>query len=152
MKWEANDLERYLSAKEYIDTAIIPLQPFQLFDEEKLEEDAFQREVLKIFSLEIEKELSGRTMLTPTYNYLKSSDISNEITRLNSWIEEINHQPFKTIILLTFESKWKKVEKELNGSMIWLPGIKSGDLRSPETLNLIKNQVEQTSELIKSYW
>ena len=101
MKWNNTDLEKYIQAKEFIDTVIIPLQPFQIGNDSNLSKEAFQREVLSIFVNEIEKELSGRILLVPEFNYLKS-DIQNESEKVNVWIEELNKQPFKTIIFFMF--------------------------------------------------
>jgi len=151
MKWNNTDLEKYIQAKEFIDTVIIPLQPFQIGNDSNLSKEAFQREVLSIFVNEIEKELSGRILLVPEFNYLKS-DIQNESEKVNVWIEELNKQPFKTIILMTFDSGWKKVENDLTGQLLWLPGIQSGDINSPEMKAIINSQVQQISELIRSYW
>lgn len=152
MKWKTDDLKKYIQAKEYIDTIIIPVQPIHFSDESNLEKDSFLRESLAIFSNDIEQELSGRVMLTPTYNYIKSTDLSDEVTRLNEWIKEVKKQPFTTIFILTFEIAWKKTESEIEGNLLWLPGISSGDITSKETTTLIRNQVEQISELIRSYW
>lgn len=151
MRWNAADLEKYLDAKEYIDTLIIPLQKFQITNETKLIEEAFQREILSLFSYEIEKVLSGRVLLTPEFNYL-SDQLDSEIDRLNSWVEEIVNQPFKTIIFLTFDSNWNKHSNDLNGHLLWIPAMQTGDLHSPEMKTLIKGQVEQIIELIQSYW
>lgn len=152
MKWFHEDMKKYKTAKEYIDTAIIPLQAFQLTDEQSLEDDAFQREVLSIYAQEIEKELSGRMMLTPTYNYLKFGSNVDEIKRLNEWVTHLQEQPFKTIFIMTFDMEWKKNEKDLDANLLWLPGIKKGNIRSEETIQVIRSQVEQISELIRSYW
>lgn len=152
MKWKTDDLKKYVQAKEYIDTVIIPLQPFHFSEESSLEKDAFLRESLAVFSNDIEKELSGRVMLTPTYNYAKFSNIEDEVARLNDWIKEIEKQPFSTVFILTFETAWKKNESAINGNLLWLPGISSGDINSKETITVIRNQVEQISELIRSYW
>ncbi|MBO1003042.1 DUF2487 family protein [Pseudogracilibacillus auburnensis] len=152
MKWFSEDLTKYIQAKEYIDTVIIPLQAFHLSEDNSLKKDAFQREVLSIYAREIEKELSGRILLTPTYNYLKFSDIDREVNRLNEWLNDIGNQPFKTVFAMTFDNSWKKIEKELDCHLLWLPGIKSGNIKSEETLKVIRSQVEQISELIRSYW
>lgn len=152
MKWFQNDLQKYGQAKEYIDTLLIPLQSFHLSEEENLTKDSFQREVLSIYANEIEKELSGRLMLAPTYFYLKSSDQQAEIDRLNEWIKDIEQQPFKTVFLMTFDNRWKKVEKDLNANLLWLPGLKPMDIHSKEAVSVIRNQIEQISELIRSYW
>ena len=152
MKWYREDLKEYLQVKEYIDTIIIPLNAFQFSQESSLEKDAFHWEVLSIYTNEIEKELSGRLLLTPPYSYLKTNHVENEIERLNAWISDVKTQPFEHVFLLTLDNAWKKVEKELNANLLWLPGMKPVNMKSEETVQLIRAQVEQISELIRSYW
>src|SRR5699024_11215380 len=98
------------------------------------------------------KELSGRVMLSPTYYYLKTADLKEELDRLNHWIADIQKQPFNEVFLFTFDNAWKKIEKDLEGNLLWFPGMKTGNIRSQEANTLIRNQVEQISELIRSYW
>src|SRR5699024_5513743 len=124
---------------------------FQVENESQLIKDAFQREVMFVFSQEIEKELSGRVLLAPEFNYL-TAQIDNEVARLNDWIKALKAQPFKTVILMTFDPSWKKHEQDINGNVLWLPGIQTGDIRSPEMKTIINSQVQQISELIRSYW
>lgn len=143
---------KYVGAKEYIDTLLIPLIPLQFSNDGEAEKLAFQQEVMSILANEIETELSGRLMLVPNYCYLKNSDKGTEAERINQWIEDVEQQPFKHIILLTFDASWRKYEKELNGHFLWLPGMKSGDLQSKETHQLLRDQVQELSEIIRSYW
>lgn len=152
MKWYKDDLNKYISAKEFIDTIIIPVQGFQLSQDSSLEKDAFQGEVLSIYANEIEKELSGRVMLLPIYTYFKNTRMENEVTRLNEWVNEVLKQPFKTVFILTLDMNWKKIEKELEGNLLWLPGMKPTDLHSSEAVQLIRNQVGEISDLIRAYW
>ncbi|WP_286191247.1 YpiF family protein [Virgibacillus salexigens] len=152
MKWKKADVAQYLEAKEYIDTILIPLIPYQMTGDTELEKNAFQNELTSVLANELEKELTGRIMLTPTYNYVKAADREEEVNRIHSWIEEIQQQPFPHIFLLTLDSSWKKHEQALDGTLLWLPGMKSGDLHSAEMHRFIRDQVEQVSELIRSYW
>ncbi|HLR54082.1 MAG TPA: DUF2487 family protein [Pseudogracilibacillus sp.] len=152
MKWSKSDLEKYLDVKEYVDTVILPLHPFHLSEDATIVKDAFQLDVLDKYATEIEKKLSGRVMLVPTYMYLKHSDKEAEIERLNTWIKNIKEQPFTEIYLFTFDNTWKKVEQSLAGNLLWFPGMKTGDLKNPETTKIIRNQVEEISELIRSEW
>ncbi len=152
MKWNEEDLKKYISAKEYIDTAIIPLQAVQLSEDAQLERDAFQAEVLSIYANEIEKELSGRVLLMPTYHYLKTNDLIDESNRFNGWVRDLQKQPFKEVFAFTFEPSWRKMEKELDCHVLWFPGMKDGNVKSTEAVQLIRSQVEQISELIRSYW
>ncbi|WP_077326673.1 DUF2487 family protein [Virgibacillus siamensis] len=152
MRWKKDELEQYLSAKEYIDTMIIPLLPFQLSQDSDVTKDAFQREVLEAFSTELEQELTGRVILTPTYNYLKTADKQSEIDRINTWTEDMNSQPVNHVFFTTFDSSWKKVEQAVPGTLLWIPGITDGEIDSKEMQRLIRSQVEQVSELIRTYW
>lgn len=152
MKWFKKDLEQYKDAKEFVDTIIIPLQPFHFSDSKDLEKDAFNREILTIYTTELEKELSGRIMLTPTYTYLKTTLLDREVERLNEWIDNIKTEPFNYIFLLSLDMEWKKVEDNLDGNLIWLPGMKPANIQEKATIQLLHNQVEQISDLIRSYW
>lgn len=152
MKWIRKDIEQYIQAKEYIDTLIIPLVPFHLSEDNEVAKHAFQTEVLSHFSNELEKELSGRVMLTPNYYYLKSVDKEEEIVRINSWIEDTKKQPFNSIFFVSFDSTWKKYEPSLQGTLLWLPSMLTGDIHSEETNHIIRDQVKQVSELIRSFW
>lgn len=150
MKWNNEELERYVQAKEYVDTILLPLIPFQFGDDEASVKTSFQNEVIQIFTNEIEKELSGRIMLAPSYYYLK--DPTEETTRINSWVEDMQKQPYQHIILLTFDAGWKKVERDLQGNVLWLPAVQSGDLKSNEMQGIIRDQISQVSEIIRSFW
>ncbi|HLR65112.1 MAG TPA: DUF2487 family protein [Pseudogracilibacillus sp.] len=152
MKWTVEDLEKYVQAKEYIDTLIIPLIPFQLQNETTILNEAFQETVLRHSTHQIEDELSGRVMLTPQYTYIKSSDLEDEVNRLNQWVTHLKEQPFKSVFFVTFDMQWKKVEQELEGHLIWLPIGKKADINSQEAKTVIHNQVEQISEFIRMFW
>ncbi|AXI09339.1 DUF2487 family protein [Oceanobacillus sp. 143] len=150
MRWRSSDLNQYENAKQYVDTIIIPCMPFHMdANSEKL---AFQNELLTIFASEIEKVLAGRVMLMPTYSYLKSAEKEAEIRRINAWITDIKKQPFTSIFLLTLDAAWKKNEQALDGHLLWLPSVQSGNLQSNEMKAVIRDQVNQIIELIRSYW
>lgn len=152
MRWIKGDLERYVGAKEYIDTLLVPLLPFEFSNDDHLTKNAYQIEILTIFLHELEKEFTGRIVLSPHYYYLKSSKKEDELERLNSWVEDAKKQPFEHVFFVTFDATWKKEEVAMDGTLLWLPATQSGDLQSKETAILIRDQVEQVSELIQTYW
>lgn len=154
MKWAKSDLSQYKEAKEYVDTLLVPLIPFQLSNDKTYEKEAFQKEFLLLFVHKIEKELAGRIMLTPDYNYVLSKEMKreNEVARLNGWIQNCKTQPFQHTFLVTFDSGWKKNESEMQGTLLWFPGMDEGDLQSAEIQSVVKNQANQVVELIRSYW
>src|SRR5699024_9834281 len=150
MRWKKAELEKYVQAKEYVDTIFLPLTPFQLGSDEDAKKNSLQNELINIFAHEIEKELSGRIMLVPNYYYINNKE--DEVNRINSWINDMRKQPFEHIILFTFDAGWKKYEKELQGNVLWLPGMQTGDLHSQEMQSVIRDQIAQVSEIIRSYW
>lgn len=152
MKWTKTDMERYKDAKEFVDTLLIPLSPFEIGDDSSLEKDSFQQEVLHLFVHEIEQQLAGRVLLIPTYMYLKDADKENEVKRIQDFLENAQKQPFEHVFYITFDASWRKHEAVLQGNVLWVPSVQKGDLRSKEVQSLIRDQVEQLSELIRSYW
>lgn len=152
MKWIKADLERYTEAKEYIDTLLVPVLPFQFSDDAQLGKSAFQMEVMLVFINELERELMGRVLLAPPYNYLKRANKTTEIQRLSMWIEDAQQQPFEHVFYITFDGTWKKEEQSLKGTLLWLPVPQSGDIYSKEIVTMIRDQVEQVGELIRSFW
>lgn len=152
MRWNKQDLEKFIPSKEYVDTLLIPLLPFQLSENEDIEKMAFQCEVLTIFIKELEKELTGRVLLTPQYYYNKKASKHSESTRVNTWVDDALSQPFEHVFFITFDATWKKEERDLNGSLLWLPSNHSVEINSKEMVMIIRDQVAEVGELIRSYW
>ncbi|QKY69197.1 YpiF family protein [Lentibacillus sp. CBA3610] len=152
MKWIKQDLQQYVQAKEYVDTIIIPLLPFQLSNDSNLEKDAFQSEILSVFNRELEKELTGRVLLAPNFHYLTSADKEAEMERVHTWVEDIQTQPFHHVFFVTSDSGWKKVEQSLQGSLIWLPATATESMKASDIQSVIRSQVKEVTELIRSYW
>ncbi|MRG86392.1 DUF2487 family protein [Salinibacillus xinjiangensis] len=153
MKWKRQDMQQYLKSKEYIDTAIVPLLPFSMEgNDEDLLSLTYQHEVMDVFTERLEKEYKGRIFRFPTYSYLATSKIEDEVERLNGYYEQLKTQPFQFVFYLTFDAKWKKHEKNLEGQLLWLPILKDGDIHQEETKKVILDQNEQITDLIRAYW
>ncbi|SFE45962.1 Protein of unknown function [Lentibacillus persicus] len=152
MKWVKHDLQHYVQEKEYIDTIIIPLLPFQLSNESNLEKDALQNELLSVFNRELEKELTGRVLLAPDYHYLASADKQVELERLDTWVNDIQTQPFPFVFFITSDAEWKKIEQKLGGNLLWLPFIATESMKPSEVQSAVRTQVKEVTGLIRSYW
>lgn len=152
MKWTRVDLQKYEQAKEYIDTVIVPLAPFQIGALDATAKNADQYEILTLFARELEKELMGRVMLTPTYTYINSAERSEEAERLNQWTAHFNEQPFKQVLYISFDPSWRKIANDLEGEFIWLPTIPLKDAEPAAIKDMIRDQTMQTAELVKSFW
>lgn len=148
MKWTSIDLQKYVQAKEYIDTAIVPLAPFQI----DALESADQYDVLTLLARELEQELMGRVMLAPNYTYITSAEKSQEVERINGWTSHLKEQPFKYVLYISFDPSWRKVANDLDGEFVWLPSISLKDADPATVKEMIRNQTMQTAELVKSFW
>src|SRR5699024_6266949 len=114
MKWNKASLEQYGQAKANLHTLSVPQGAFHRVPDNDLKKTDLQSELVAILSKEIEKELTGRIMLTPSFNYLKKSNKETEANRLNEWLDDAKTQPFNHIFLVTFDAAWKKNEEALN--------------------------------------
>ncbi|QHE52510.1 YpiF family protein [Pontibacillus sp. HMF3514] len=153
MKWNYNDMDMYVQAKEYVDTFLVPFVPFSFSrSDEDTKRLALHAELMDIFVNEIEKQYKGRIFLAPSYSYLLDGDYSEEIPKLNGLVEHAQANGFKHILFLTFDNKWKKRESKLHGNLIWVPAGQTHDLQSKESQNMIRTQIDQVMELITTYW
>ncbi|GIO22632.1 DUF2487 family protein [Oceanobacillus sp. J11TS1] len=152
MKWTSMDLQKYDQAKEYIDTIIVPLAPFQIGALEPSAKNADQFDVLTLFARELEQELMGRVMLAPTYTYITTAEKSQEAERMNEWTSHFKEQPFKQVLYISFDPSWRKVANDLDGEFIWLPSIPLKDSDPAVVKGMIREQTMQTVELVKSFW
>lgn len=152
MRWNVSDIEKFNQASEFVDTLIFPLAPFQLTGKEDDLKLSYQNEVLRILTGEIERNLSGRLMHLPNYNYLNESDYLVESKRIKSWIKSLETLDFKQVFFITFDAKWKRNEDKLPGNLLWIPALQSLPVNSSEFKNHINEQVNQLSDLIQSFW
>lgn len=65
MRWRMTDAKDYLQAKDYIDTAVIPLINIKVGDHFKMA--AEKGEFTQLLSEELERQLKGRVYLLPIY-------------------------------------------------------------------------------------
>lgn len=151
MKWTKSGIVKYEEAKEYIDTLLIPLAPFQL-NENRASKVAADSEILEILSREIEKDLSGRLFKLPLYHYLQGDSFDQEINRLKQWDNSYTDLPFIHKFYLTFDVSWKKYEDDLPGTLIWLPSFHSLDIQSVEFQNVLIENAKEITALMQTFW
>ncbi|UFU01296.1 YpiF family protein [Radiobacillus kanasensis] len=151
MQWKEQDMHQYIEAQEYVDTLVIPLIPIQLEKPNEIVKHAAMSELTEYGAKAIENQFKGRIFLSPSFQYFKSSSTKLDTISLQQWIAYYDHLPFKHVFLFTFDHAWKKVERELNASLLWLPAI-SGKVEDAKTSEILKEQLNQMMDLIQSYW
>ncbi|SEP67789.1 DUF2487 family protein [Piscibacillus halophilus] len=153
MKYISSDIKQYTQAKEYIDTAILPLIPYTFKSDQDLLQLSVQKDLIQLYVSQIENELKGRVFVLPEYNYLKSDKIQeDEKGRLQNLLVHLEHQPFKYIFLITSDNKWRKITKDMEAELIWIPAMSDTDLNQQETQQLVQSQVKEIQSLIKDSW
>ncbi|WP_245688083.1 DUF2487 family protein [Salimicrobium halophilum] len=145
------DLEQFVEEKAYIDTLFIPVIPVATSSDDKVVSSGFQLELNELFSRIIEEQFKGRIVLAPSFYYMDEK-VEGEKDRLNEWIDAFSRQPFNHVFLFSFDRSWRKVEGELNGELLWFPGLRNGDLQSTETQSFVKEQAKEIIEIIKDSW
>lgn len=150
MKWETKDIDTYLRAKEYVDTAIIPLVPIIWGDEMK--SIVSMGEFISIISEQLERQFHGRIVLLPAFTYTNGELIEERIKRLENWHDLLINGGFRHVVLLTSDVKWKENEQDLQGSLIWLPTIPLEHLEHDIKHDVMTEQIKQLIPILTNKW
>lgn len=126
MKWELALIDRYIEAKEYIDTALIPLIQVKMDDELKLSL-ADSSWVLGVAG-SIEEQLTGRVMLFPLMSYTGYEEEEHLLSNLNTYALHIQQFGLKNVIFLTHNNSWDAKAEQLTAKMLAIPRENSDSL------------------------
>jgi hypothetical protein len=150
LKWVSKDIDTYIKAKEYVDTAIIPLCSVSFGDEMK--QSATQAEFITLLTNLLERQFTGRTVLFPPFTYLKSQSEEIDVNRLINWENHIVKNEFRHIFYMTSDSDWKLHESKLSGSVIWIPALPLEQMEESQKVSLVDSQVKQLLNLFTQKW
>jgi hypothetical protein len=150
MKWIPQDLETYLNAKEYVDTAVVPL--YGVSTREGIKQSAEAAEFINVLTTHLERQFTGRILLFPPFTYLKNEKNEKVLTDLLAWEADIVKADFKHIFYLTADGDWRLNEEKLHGALIWLPSIPLGQMNESQKFELVDNQVKQLFSIFTEKW
>jgi len=150
MKWKVHEIDTYNQAKEYVDTAVIPLIPLHWGKGEK--DTIAMGEFTEYITDRIENQFTGRVFLMPSFTYLKTEISSDKIRRLKEWDRHLFQQGFKYIFYVTSDFEWKSLDKQLPDELIWIPAISSETMNSTQLKKTIEQQTEQIMPLFTGKW
>jgi hypothetical protein len=148
LKWASEDIEWYNQSKEYIDTILMPLIPITFG--EQMQNYAAQKEFITILSFELEKQLKGRVLLMPELIYLPESCDFLEI--IKPWSTVYEQTAFQHIFWITADSAWKRYEKEMTGSVLWIPSIPLKQMAEKQAKEVMMDYVRQVGILLTEKW
>ncbi len=150
MNWNPKDVEMFLQAKEYVDTAVIPLLPVSLGKAAR--ETAAMGEFTAALAAEVEREYRGRILNMPPFTYLADESRAELANRLESWEEEIRAEGVAHVFYITADSIWKSMEDGLAGELIWVPSVDLGSIDGAAARQLLSGQAGQLQQLISGIW
>lgn len=150
MKWIPQDIETYLNAKEYVDTAVVPIFSVSMGGEMK--QSAAAVEFITLLTGYLERQFTGRLILFPPFTYLNSKNCESNLSDLKEWETSLTEGEIKHIFYITSEIDWRAREEELNGTVIWLPSIPLEHMNDTQKLAVIDSQVKQLLGLFTQKW
>lgn len=150
MKWRVKELDTFLQAKEYVDTAIIPLIPISFKDDVKM--TVSMGEFISIMTDELERQFHGRVFQLPAFTYLKEEDKESRNIRLKNWINYLKETNFKVVILLTSDYEWKTGGSEIEDNLIWLPTLPLDSMDREYQIQVINDQMKQLIPILMDKW
>ena len=150
MKWTTEQMDMYLSAKEYVDTAVIPLIPIDWENDPKGK--VSMGEFTSVIVEEIERQFKGRIFQLAPFTYLSEEPEKERLSRLLKWDKHFFENGFKHIIYLTSDGDWKKVEKDLPDMLIWMPSLSLEAMDNSYAKEIVTQQMKQVLPLITNRW
>lgn len=150
MKWISQEVETYLNAKEYVDTAVVPLYSVAIGGEMK--ESAEAAEFIGLLTTHLERQFTGRILLFPPFTYLKSDSGEKVLGELKNWEVNILEAEFKHVFYITSDIEWRTRENELDGAVIWVPSIPLEQMNDSQKLKMMDSQVKQLLTLFTQKW
>ncbi len=150
MKWNSEDLDMFLKAREYVDTIVLPLFPVS-FDE-KMKQTAAMTEFIQLLSYQLERKFKGRMILLPGLIYAKKDEEDEFAANLVKWESEFFEKGFKYVYYLTSDIDCKRIENSIQGKLVWLPTLPLQKMDERTRNTLLEDQVAQLVEIFVQSW
>lgn len=150
MKWSTKDVDLYLQAREYVDTAVIPLIPISWGDQ--IKKTVGLGEFTSTLAQEVERQFKGRIILFPAFTYSINEGIDQIDRRLEIWSKEIAEHGLPHLIFLTSDLDWKEREERVPGSLISIPAIPLEHVEDKYKQSIIQDQMKQMISIFMNIW
>jgi len=148
LNWTSKDIHIFDGEREYIDTAVIPLMPVVLG--EGIKRAAEQGEFIQLLSVHLERQFKGRTLLLPHFTYIEEP--KKEIEKIENWTDKATEAGFTYIFYLTSDPRWQSLNKDLKGTLIYIPSIPLEHMDEHYKHSVMDNQLKNLiGEIIKAW-
>ncbi|PJH93971.1 YpiF family protein [Bacillus sp. SN1] len=145
MRWRITDAKDYLQAKDYIDTAVIPLINIKVGVHFKI--TAEKGEFTQLLSDELERQLKGRVYLLPPYTYVDRNE--KTVQGLKDLREELISE-FPHVVLLTSDENWNS--KDALGKIIVTPSVPLEHLNDSLKRKILDERTAEILNVLLQLW
>ncbi|AWM17410.1 YpiF family protein [Bacillus inaquosorum] len=145
MRWRITDAKDYLQAKDYIDTAVIPLINIKVGARFKI--TAEKGEFTQLLSDELERQLKGRVYLLPPYTYVDRNE--KTVQGLKDLREELISE-FPHVVLLTSDENWNS--EDALGKIIVTPSVPLEHLNDSLKRKILDERTAEILNVLLQLW
>ncbi|MED4646134.1 YpiF family protein [Bacillus inaquosorum] len=145
MRWRITDAKDYLQAKDYIDTAVIPLINIKVGVHFKI--TAEKGEFTQLLSDELERQLKGRVYLLPPYTYVDRNE--KTVQGLKDLREELISE-FPHVVLLTSDENWNS--EDALGKIIVTPSVPLEHLNDSLKRKILDERTAEILNVLLQLW
>ncbi|MCE0740110.1 YpiF family protein [Bacillus inaquosorum] len=145
MRWRITDAKDYLQAKDYIDTAVIPLINIKVGAHFKI--TAEKGEFTQLLSDELERQLKGRVYLLPPYTYVDRNE--KTVQGLKDLREELISE-FPHVVLLTSDENWNS--EDALGKIIVTPSVPLEHLNDSLKRKILDERTAEILNVLLQLW
>lgn len=150
MRWNEQDAKTFNKAKDYVDTALIPLIPLE--GGKQLEDVVKMGEFTNYLTDFLERQYTGRVFLLPPFTYLREESAAEKYERLKNWTAYFEKEGFKHFMFVTADMKWREIDAKAIGELIWVPAFSMKDMDSSKKMHSIAQQAEQIIPIMTEKW
>lgn len=149
MKWLPQDMDMFFQAREYVDTAVMPL--IGLTFKEQAKQSASVHDFISIVSRQVEQQFKGRVLLMPPLTYCSDWSKEERLELLLKWKGDLDEQ-FSYVLFLTSDAEWKTLEMEIGQSLLWISPIPLEHLEEKYKQPMMEEQVKMLLKIISQKW
>ncbi len=143
MRFDGIDAMKSLTERQYVDTLVVPLVELA-FDEDMVRK-AEGNEVIQAVALETERQLSGRTMLSPTLSYV---DVDAGRATAEAVLTKAVSSGFSHVLFISSDLRFKGSELP----MMFVPPLALKGMSGEQSHTMVQNFATQVITELSSRW
>lgn len=146
MYFNAKDITEFMTQKEFIDTAIVPLVSVDLSNE-KIKQSGAEADFLLSLTAFVEQQFKGRLLVMPPFSYsavMKNEEMPKELET------QLHNAGFKHVFFFTCDHFWTIIGETVN--VIWLPAIPLESMDKGVKNSILEDQLRQVIPIFSTKW